>query len=59
MFISSSITCGLEFWSVNHTSIYENSVLNIFKITKSLAELSSNWPKDLLGINVPKTLESC
>ena len=31
MFISFSISRGLEFWSVNHTSIYENSELKVFK----------------------------
>ena len=31
MFILSSIFSGLEFWSVKHTSVYENSELNIFK----------------------------
>ena len=31
MFILSSISRGLEFWSVNYSSIYENSELSIFK----------------------------
>ena len=31
MFILSSISSGLEFWLVNHTSIYEKSELNVFK----------------------------
>ena len=35
--------------------MYENSELNVFKHIKFLGEISSNWPKDLLGIN----LESC
>ena len=30
MFILSSISSGLEFWSINHASIYENSGLNVF-----------------------------
>ena len=47
MFISSSVSRGLEFWLVSHTSMYQNS------------EISSNWPNDLLGINLYKTLESC
>ena len=34
MFILSFISSGLEFWSVNHTSIYENSELNVFKNVK-------------------------
>ena len=49
MFISSSISSGLEFWSVNDTSIYENSELNDFKNIKMFSEISSNWPNDLLG----------
>ena len=32
MFILSSISRGLEFWSVNHTSIYENSESEILEI---------------------------
>ena len=31
MFLSSSISSSLEFWSVNHTLIYENSELKVFK----------------------------
>ena len=53
MFILSSISSGLECWSVNHTSISENSDW------KSLREISNNWPNNLLGINVCKTLEFC
>ena len=49
MFISSSISSGLKFWSVTHTSIYENSELNAFKNTKPLREIFSNWRNDLLG----------
>ena len=59
MFVSSSISRGLEFWSVNHTSIYENSELKAFKNIKFLGEISNNWRNDLLGTNVYKTLESC
>ena len=59
MFILSSVYSGLQFWSVNYTSIYENSELNVLKNITYLGEISSNWPNDLLGINVYKTLESC
>ena len=31
MFILSSVSSGLEFWSVNHISIDENSELKVFK----------------------------
>ena len=34
MFILSSISNVLEFWSVNHTLIYENSKLIVFKNIK-------------------------
>ena len=57
MFIFSSISSGLEFWSVNHTSIYDNSESNVFKNINFLGEISTNWPNDLLGINVYKTTE--
>ena len=59
MFIWSSISSGLEFLSVNHTSAHENAELNVFKNVKFLGKVSSNWPNDLLGINVYKTLKSC
>ena len=52
IFILSSIPSGLEFWSVNHTSIYENSESKVFKNIRFLGEISSDWPNDLLGINV-------
>ena len=41
MFIS-SISRGLEFLSVNHTSTHENSELKIFKNIKILGEISNN-----------------
>ena len=59
MFFLSFISSCLEFWSVNHTSIYENSESNVFKNRKFLGEISNNWPNNLLGTNVYKTLESC
>ena len=59
MFILSSISRGLEFWSVNQTSIYENSESKVFKNIKFLSEIINNWPNDLLGTNVYKTLEFC
>ena len=59
MFILFAISSGLEFWSLNHTQIYENSESKVFKNIKSLGEITDNWPNDLLQINVNKTLESC
>ena len=58
MSISCSISSGWEFWSVNHTLIYENSGLKVFKNIKLFGEISNNWPNDLLRINVCKTLAS-
>ena len=59
IFILSFISGGLEFWSVNHTSIYQNSESNVFKNIKFSGEISNNWPIDLLGTNEYKTLEFC
>ena len=42
MFILSSISSGLEFWSVNHTSIYESSELKVFKNINYFGEIASN-----------------
>ena len=60
MFILSSISSSLEFWSVNYTLLYENSDSKVFKNMKIYvwAEISNKWPNDLLGINVYKVLES-
>ena len=59
MFILFSISSGLGFWSVNHSSIYENSESKVFKNITFLDEISDNWLNDFLGTNVYKTLESC
>ena len=59
MFILSSFSGGLELWSVNQTSKYENSESNVFKNIKLLGEISNNWPNNLLGTYVLKTLEFC
>ena len=59
IFILSSISRGLECWFVNYASIYENSESNVFKNMKFSGEMSNNWPDDLLGTNVHKTLQFC
>ena len=49
MFILSSISRDLEFWSVNHISLYKNYELNVFKNRwKILDEIFNNWRSDLL-----------
>ena len=42
VFILSSISKGLEFWSVNHTLIYKNSESNVFKNKKFSSQISNN-----------------
>ena len=59
MFILFSISSGLEFWPINHISMYQNSEINAFKNIKILGEISNNWPNDLLEVTVCKTPESC
>ena len=44
-FTPSSISSGWLFWSVNHTLIYENSKLNIFKKIKFVGAYSNKLPK--------------
>ena len=58
MLILSSTSSGVEFWSVNQTSIYGNSESKVFKNITFSCEISNNWPNELLGTNVCKTLES-
>ena len=59
MFILSSISSGLEFWSV--TKLQYMKILNqlFLKRIKLLGEISNNWPNDILGTNVYKTPEFC
>ena len=51
MFILSSTTSNLKFWSVNHTLICENSESKGFKNMMFFGEISNNWSNDLLGTN--------
>ena len=48
MFILSSISCSLEFWS-KKSSVYQNSELKGFKNVNFFCEISNNWPNNLLG----------
>ena len=59
MFIISSISSGLELWSVMNTSLQENFDLKVFENITFYSETSSKWPNDLQGTNIHKTLESC
>ena len=59
MFNLSSISRSLEFWSISHSSIYENSEPKVFENIKFFGEISNNWSNDLLGTNVYKTLKFC
>ena len=59
IFISPSISRGLELWSVNDTLTCKNSESNAFKNIKFLGEILNNWPNDLLGANIYKALEFC
>ena len=45
IFMLSSISKGLKFWSINRKSVYENSELKVFRNIKFLREISSNWQK--------------
>ena len=56
-FILSSILSGLEFLSVNHTLIHENSESKVFTNIMFWGE-TSNWQNNLLRTNVYKALES-
>ena len=59
VFILSSISSGLEFWFVNHTSGYKNSESKVFKNINFLGEIYNNSLNDLWGTNAYKTLEFC
>ena len=55
--ILSSIFWGLEFWSVNHSPIYENSESIFLKNKEFLGEIYVTDQKGLLGANADKSLE--
>ena len=56
MFISSYfISRGWKLWSVNHTSMYENSESKVLKNKKILGEIFNNWP-NVLRTSVCRTL---
>ena len=57
-FILSYISSGLLSWPVNHTLIYKNFELNVFKKIECVGEISNNCPNDLLRTNAYETLES-
>ena len=59
MFILSYLSSGLEFWSVNHTSISEKSWSKLYQNITFLGEIANNWSNDLLIINVYKNIEPC
>ena len=59
MFIPSTTCYGWEFGSVNHTSINENSELNVFRKQKFDGDISNNCGNDLFGLNVLKTSGLC
>ena len=59
MFILSSNSSVLEFWYVNHTSIYKVSELNVFKNIKLLPKISNKWSNSILGTKIYESLESC
>ena len=58
MFILSSISRGLELWSVNHPSKCGNSELKVFENIKFLGEMS-NIDQIIYSEQIYARLESC
>ena len=54
-----SLSNGWLFWSVNHTSMYEDSEINVFKKEKLVGSISNKLPNGLFGTSMYKTYESC
>ena len=52
IFILSSSSKGLEFWSVNYNWIYQNSESKGIKNINFLGEISKNWLENLWETNV-------
>ena len=57
-YILSSVSTGRLFWSVNHTSLFENSELNVFEKIEFVGEISNKLPNGLLGTNAYEILKS-
>ena len=57
MFILSFTSSGLEFWSVNLISLYEDSESKVFKNIHFLGEASNDWLIELFKISVYKRIE--
>ena len=54
MFVLYSISSGLEFWAVNHTSLYECSELKVFENIK-FATATGFEPKTTKFVNEHST----
>ena len=50
IFVLSSISSGLEFWSIYRISIYIKIMEKFFRNIRFWGEISNNWPNDLLGL---------
>ena len=57
MFILSFTSSGLEFWSVNLISLYEDSESKVFKNINFLGEASNDWLIELFKMSVYKRIE--
>ena len=57
MFILSFTSSGLEFWSVNLISLYEDSESKVFTNINFLGEASNDWLIELFKISVYKRIE--
>ena len=55
----SSISRGSLFWSVNHTSIDENSVFIVLSIINECDNILFNCPNSLFGSKVDNTFDVC
>ena len=59
IFTLSSISNGLLFWSVNHTSINENSALVVFSIVNEWGAIVINGTNCLSDTKVNETFDAC
>ena len=55
----SSVSSALLIWSVNQTSIKENSVLTVFIIVKECGETFTYCPNRLFGTKLNETFNVC
>ena len=55
----SSVSRGLLFWLLNHTSMDENSVFDVFSIVNEWGDILISCPNYLFDTKLNNTIDAC